>query len=221
MPVATALKLLGPSYSHELVAEVFVTQELLRRSEREGRRRTEEAFDRIFEILTTDPDSMLPQLVKLALQCCDAHSGGISLLVPGDDHFVWHHLTGELSRFNGGSTPRHYSPCGVVLDTNSTVLVIEPERIYSWLSDAGISLSEVLLVPIHDGSIEPIGTLWVVSSAQGHFTNSDALLLEELADICRLGLQLSWTSEKVKEGRLDQSEIVRAIKRRLKKLKFA
>jgi len=46
------------------------------------------------------------------------------------------------------TTPRNFSPCGLGLDENQTILMERPERVYQWIADAGISVPEVLLVPL-------------------------------------------------------------------------
>jgi hypothetical protein len=65
------------------------------------------------------PAEVLPRLVALAMELCEADSAGMSLFEsqPGSPGvFRWHYLTGLLTAFSGATTPRDFSPCGVCLD---------------------------------------------------------------------------------------------------------
>ena len=155
--------------------------------------------------MADDPEHALPSFVDLALKLTGAVSGGLSLWErsPPPGVFRWRFLRGALSRFEGATTPRNFSPCGVTLDRNTTVLTLHPERVYTWISDAGVEAPEVLLVPLHLNGAEPLGTLWVVAEHEGYFTRDHAALLTELA-IPVGGVVAQWRSEC--EAALDASE---------------
>src|SRR5690606_30993592 len=121
--------------------------------------------------IAADPDNALPKFVALAMELTGASSAGLSLYESGphDGVFRWTHLQGSFARFEDATTPRNYSPCGVTLDRDAPVLSRHPERYYEWISDAGIVVPEVLLVPLPIGAEEPLGTLWVVGDEEGHF----------------------------------------------------
>ncbi len=134
--------------------------------------------------MADDPEGVLPQFVDLAMQITGAASAGLSLWEPdpAPGVFRWRHLRGTLSPFEGATTPRNFSPCGITLDRNCPVLTLHPERTYNWISDAGVVAPEVLLVPLHDGAGEPFGTLWVVGETEGRFTRDHAHVLADLAE---------------------------------------
>ena len=134
--------------------------------------------------MADDPEGVLPQFVDLAMEITGAVSAGVSLWEPKPEPgvFRWHFLRGSLAPYDGGTTPRNFSPCGVTLDRNCAVLTLHPERSYSWLVEAGVALDEVLLVPLYIGGDEPLGTLWVVSDREGLFTRDHARILTELAE---------------------------------------
>lgn len=148
------------------VSSVFITEELARRREQRPRIFREVLpFPDLTKKMVDDPGRVLPLLFDTAMELCEAVSGGISLYEPepAPGVFRWHHLRGDLERFSGATTPRHYNPCGITLDRRSPVLVQRPERVYTWLQDANVSLPECLLVPLYLGADEPLGTLWIVS----------------------------------------------------------
>jgi hypothetical protein len=92
--------------------------------------------------MSDSPAEVLPRLVKLALEICNAASAGISIFEPEHSRFRWFALHGVLRAFEGATTPRNNSPCGVCLDNNAPVLMDRPERIYDWISDAKITVPE-------------------------------------------------------------------------------
>ena len=104
---------------------------------------------------------MLPKLVQVALDICEADSAGVSVLE--EEGFRWLELCGKFQVFDGETTPRRDSRSGVCLDRASAILMEHPERIYSWIAEAIITVPEVLLVPLRAPGGEQIGTLWVVA----------------------------------------------------------
>jgi hypothetical protein len=140
------------------VDNVYITDELIRRAPKmTDYRREKQALQDLARQMIEHPADVLPRLVDLAIELCGGISGGISLYEssPAPGVFRWHHLRGKLMRFTGATTPRNFSPCGVTLDLNQTVLVQHPERVYTWLVDANVALAECLLVPLYIGGSEP------------------------------------------------------------------
>jgi hypothetical protein len=61
------------------------------------------------------PKQVLPRFVDLAMALGEGISSGISISEPEcqPPRFRWAFLKGTLSAFEGATTPRNYSPCGV------------------------------------------------------------------------------------------------------------
>src|SRR6185295_9720425 len=76
--------------------------------------------------------------------------------------FRWHAIAGQWAPYVGGTTPREYSPCGTVLDYNTTMLFRNAHRHYSQFAGVEPLLIEALLVPFYVGGIA-VGTVWVVA----------------------------------------------------------
>jgi GAF domain-containing protein len=127
-----------------------------------------------------DPGGVLPQFVELAMEITGAASAGLSLWEPdpAPGVFRWRFLRGRLAPFDGETTPRNFSPCGVTLDRDAVVLARHPERAYPWI---GFELPEALLVPLRLGGA-PFGTLWVTADTEDYFTRDDARMLADIAD---------------------------------------
>ena len=98
------------------------------------------------------------------------------------------------------------------------VLVQKPERVYSWLVDAGVSLPECLLVPLYVGEAEPLGTLWIVSEDVEHFTDAHATTMQELAGFTGIALQMLRSEDRLKTALEEQELLTREMGHRVKNL---
>jgi len=52
-----------------------------------------------------------------------------------------------------------------------------PERAYDWIRDAGITVPDVLLVPLGVKGADAIGTLWLVATDHGHFNKEHSRVM--------------------------------------------
>jgi two-component sensor histidine kinase len=203
----------------DAVSKVYITNQLAGRvARRIDTTREKLAVQDIARQMVSDPSQVLPTLVDLAIDLCGAVAGGISIYEKEGQVFRWHHLRGTLERFTGATTPRDYSPCGITLDHKSPVLVQKPERAYSWLVDADVSLPECLLVPLYVGEEEPLGTLWIVSEHVEHFTDGHASTMQELAGFTGIALQMIRSEGRLKAALEEQELLTREMGHRVKNL---
>lgn len=119
-------------------------------------------------------------------------------------------------KFSGATTPRHYSPCGITLDRRMPILVQRPERVYTWLQEADVSLPECLLVPLYIGADVPLGTLWIVSEDEGHFDGKHADALADLAGFAGPALRMAADQHRYHEALDRQQMLTREMGHRLK-----
>jgi two-component sensor histidine kinase len=166
------------------------------------------------------PEEVLPRFVDLAMALTGGISAGLSLYEenPTPGIFRWRYLRGKLSPFDGATTPRNFSPCGITLDQNQPVLSLHPERFYDWISDASIEVPEVLLVPLYLGGAEPLGTLWIVSGEEGHFNRDHARIATELASFVGIALRMLRTEQKLHNALEEQETLTREMGHRIKNL---
>ena len=203
------------------VPDVFITEELDRRTPGNiDAAREKRALQEIAGLMADDPARVLPKFVSLAMEMADGVSAGLSLYEesPAPGVFRWHHLTGTLARFTGTTTPRNFSPCGVVLDLDAPVLTACSERGYDWIAACNVALPEVLLVPLHIDRKEPTGTLWIVSDKEGHFHREHARAMTELASFVAIAIRMLRTEEKLQKALDDQSILTREMTHRIKNL---
>jgi two-component sensor histidine kinase len=164
-----------------------------------------------------DPADMLPKFVDFAMELTGGVSAGLSLLETDGTAqvFRWHHLRGLLAEFEGATTPRDFSPCGITLDRDAPTLAVHPERFYDWIPQH-LSLPEVMLVPLHLGRSEPLGTLWIVGPTPGHFHAGHARAMEELATFIGIALKTMRTEEELQRSLEQQETLTREMSHRLK-----
>ncbi|MGA7805225.1 sensor histidine kinase [Bradyrhizobium sp.] len=203
----------------ETIAEVFITDELQRRATSDPDYLREKlALQDLAQQMSDHPSQVLPRLVKLAMDICDAESAGISILEPQSEQFRWFALSGVLASFEGATTPRNNSPCGVCLDCDSPVLMAHPERAYDWIRDAAISVPEVLLVPLRVKGLQSVGTLWIVASQSGHFDAGHARIMTELAAFAGMALRMIQTEERLTQALQQQETLAREMSHRVKNM---
>jgi two-component sensor histidine kinase len=203
------------------ISDVFITEELDRRAPKETDSLQEKlALQDLAGRMADHPAEVLPRFVDLAMEMTGGVSAGLSLYEPdpGPGVFRWRYLRGRLAPFEHATTPRNSSPCGVTLDCNRPVLSSHPERVYDWISDAGIVVPEVLLVPLYLGGKEPLGTLWIVSDKEGHFDSGHARVLTELAGFVGIALRMLDSERQLKAALEQQERLTSEMSHRVKNL---
>jgi two-component sensor histidine kinase len=176
------------------------------------------ALHELAQELVRTPKAIMDRLVELSLTLCDAQSGGISLFeeADGEPFFRWHALKGRFAPFTGETIPRHFSPCGVVLDRQSPILVKEPERLYPYLALEDAPISEGLWAPLVGLEGAPVGTLWILShDKERHFTQGDCDTLLRLAAFGSVGLALNQVSIEKDELLARQDMMMREVNHRV------
>jgi two-component sensor histidine kinase len=208
----------GPDAAH---GNIFITDQLaLRPPKRTDHLREKRALQDLAMRMADRPAEVLPRFVDLAMEMTGGSAAGLSIFEPDPAAgvFRWRFLRGALSRFNGATTPRNHSPCGITLDHRAPVLSRHPERIYDWISQAGIVVPEVLLVPLFLGGKLPLGTLWVVADQPEHFDSGDARVLTELASFVDLALRMLETEQNARRAVEAQTVLAKEMEHRIKNL---
>jgi len=203
------------------VASVFITDELERRPPKKTDYLQEKlALQDLAARMADRPEEVLPRFVDLAMEMTGGVSSGLSLFEenPSPGVFRWQYLRGVLAPFNGATTPRNFSPCGVTLDRNGPVLSVHPERVYDWIADANITVPEVLLVPLYLGGVAPLGTLWIVSDKTNHFDSGHARAMTELAAFVGIALRMLRSEQRLQSALDEQEMLAKEMSHRVKNL---
>ncbi len=203
------------------VADVFITHELDRRAPKKTDYLQEKlALQELAARMADQPEGVLPRFVDLAMEMAGGVSAGLSLYeeAPAPGVFRWQYLRGVLSPFNGMTTPRDFSPCGITLDRNAPVLSRYPERVYDWIAAANITVPEVLLVPLYLGGKVPLGTLWIISDQEGHFDSGHARVMTELASFVGIALRMVRSEQRLQQALAEQETLTREMSHRVNNL---
>jgi transcriptional regulator with GAF, ATPase, and Fis domain len=143
------------------------------------------------QTLANSPEQILQQLVETALELCLAQSAGISLLEEEDGRkiFRWHGVAGQYAAHLWGTTPREFSPCGTVLDTDAVQLMSQLDRHFTYFAQVEPRIAEALLVPFHVHG-EAVGTIWVIFHDQTRrFDAEDARVMTTLGEFAAAAYQ--------------------------------
>lgn len=188
---------------------VICTEELNRRPARQPQHEAvTAALVTLAQTMANAPERILQKLVDTALDLCHAHSAGLSLLEDekGTKIFRWHGIAGKFSPHLWETTPRDFSPCGTVLDTDQVQLMSYLDRHFGYFAEVEPRIAEALLVPFHvDG--EAVGTIWVISHDERtlKFDAEDAKVLNTLGNFAA-------AAHKVLSGTIALKSIVATIR---------
>src|SRR4030095_9969864 len=155
--------------------DLFVTRAMLHRRKAAPDLQAEAAaFCELSKTLADDPCVALRHLLDVARSSCHAGSAGLSLLRDdgvGQTFVRWAAISGALASHEGTDTPRDSSPCGLCLDTGTTIRVSRPRRAFISLRDLQPEIVEDLIVPLYDNASKPLGTLWIAHhDRKSHFS---------------------------------------------------
>jgi RNA polymerase sigma factor (sigma-70 family) len=162
---------------------VIATELLAARPVRKPRRLAERAaFRELTNVLPRGRDAIFECLASLALKLCSAGTAGVSVLENSTEGelFRWQVLAGQLSSFVGGTTPRHWSPCGTCLDRGKPVLYSWPARYFTYIASIDVPIPEGLVIPVYAHG-RAIATIWIVSHDTAQFDAEDVRIMVSLA----------------------------------------
>lgn len=194
----------GPGTSLVPLSSVIATDELFLRPVLRAPDYEAEslALASLAEELGNSPAGILQKLVQASLKLCGAHSAGISLLDDEQNRttFRWLAIAGEWASHVGETTPRNFSPCGVVLDRKCAQLFVRFDRYYPYFREVTRPAHEALLVPFLVAG-EAVGSVWLVSHDETRrFDAEDLRLLTSIAKFTSAAFGLLAALDKQREG---------------------
>lgn len=143
---------------------------------------TNDAFLALSRTLAREPAFAVQRLVESAMKLTGAESAGVSLedTEQGEPVFRWIATAGEYARYLNGTMPRHFSPCGTVVDRGKALVMRDPARHFEYAAALQPPIRAGLMVPFaRSGKF--IGTLWVVGHREGRtFTVADVRTVQNL-----------------------------------------
>jgi hypothetical protein len=147
-----------------------------------------QAVLRLCETFLENPDGVLQELVKIALELCGADSAGVSLAQPGhadETYWLWVAVAGEYGHFQGTTLPRFPSACGLCLERGGPQHVRVRSRFFDLLKVDAKPVTDGILLPWTAGDRQ--GTFWVLAHGRTEaFDPGDLTLLKTLTDFAAL-----------------------------------
>ncbi len=162
---------------------VLATDQLRRRRPRRTNYAAENrAMVALAQAMARSPEGILQKLVDTALDLCQAHSAGVSLLDDDGQRFRWPAIAGQWRFRSDAGTARDFGLCATVIDCNSAQLFTQPGRYFEHLHDVSPGIEEALLLPFHVEG-RAVGTLWIVAHDRGrHFDAEDLRIMTHLGE---------------------------------------
>ncbi len=150
----------------------------------EGMRRLTHAF-------VENPETLLQELVKVAVQLCGADSAGISMeLTEGTDKefYRWVATAGEFAHLQDATIPRYPSACGVCLERDSPQIFRVPRSFFEEMGLTAPGVTDGLLLPWHVNDLR--GTIWIMAHGRGEaFDPDDLVMMQVLADFTAMAVR--------------------------------
>lgn len=149
-----------------------------------------EATTRVIKALRESPESVLAKLAEAVKTLTSADSAGVSLSGRDGENqiFLWQAAVGLFEKYLGSVVIHEESPCGCVLDTDATLLMVDPGTVYKTAAQVDPPIREVLLVPFHVNG-RTAGTVWTISQSSKTFDAEDARIVRDISELAALAYQ--------------------------------
>jgi hypothetical protein len=146
-------------------------------------------LQRLSRALLENPDTILQELVRAAVDLCGADSAGISIeKEDGNDQEFYHWIAtaGDYSNFLGAILPRNPSACGLCLERGHPQHFTVSKKFFDILGVEAPLVTDGILLPWK--TEETRGTIFVMAHERTEaFDENDARLMTMLADFAAMG----------------------------------
>lgn len=189
----------GLTASEDLVslADVDISRELLARPiSTPNKKRESNAMHVLAGALSQGVYFTLKQLANSAIELCNAGSAGISVIESTEtaEVFRWRALAGVIEPYEGGSTPRDWSPCGECLKKGKAALYSYPARYFTYFQKLEQPIVEGLVIPMFRNAV-PLGTIWIVThTSRCRFDAEHVRIMASLGSFAASALQLRFAN---------------------------
>lgn len=150
-----------------------------------------EGMQRIARAFVDRPETILQELVDVAVQLCSADSAGISLEKENGtdrDFYHWVATAGQYSGFLNAVLPRYPSACGVCLERGRPQMFRVGQRFFDLMGIEAPLVTDGILLPWQ--AEEARGTIFIMAHGRTEaFDLEDCRLMEVLADFASMGIR--------------------------------
>jgi hypothetical protein len=146
---------------------------------------------RLARAFVESPDTMLQELVRAAIELCDADSAAISLVKEDgtdEEYYHWVASAGVYRGFLDAMLPRYPSACGLCLERGRPQLIRVNARFFEILGVEAPPVTDGLLLPWQVDATR--GTIFVMAHGRNEaFDMEDLRMMEMLADFAAMGVR--------------------------------
>jgi hypothetical protein len=150
-----------------------------------------EGMHRLARAFVDSPDTILQELVNVAVELCGADSSGISIEREDGsdaDFYQWVATAGAYSGFLNAVLPRSPSACGVCLERGRPQLFRVTQRFFDLLGVVAPEVTDGILLPWDEG--ESRGTIFIMAHGRDEaFDGNDVRMMQMLADFVKMGVR--------------------------------
>jgi hypothetical protein len=149
------------------------------------------ALQRLGRAFVEQPETILQELVRAAVDVCGADSSGISIEREDrtdKDFYHWVATAGDYSGFLNAFLPRYPSACGVCLERGRPQLFRVSQRFFDILGVEAPLVTDGILLPWEADGMR--GTIFVMAHGRDEaFDTGDVRMMEMLADFAAMGFR--------------------------------
>src|ERR1700761_5960287 len=146
-------------------------------------------LQRLSRALAENPETILQELVKAAVDLCGADSAGISIETEGGsdkEFYHWIATAGVYSGFLNALLPREPSACGMCLERGHAQHFTVSKKFFDILGVEAPLVTDGILLPWKADDTR--GTIFVMAHSRTEaFDENDARLMTMLADFAAMG----------------------------------
>jgi hypothetical protein len=162
-------------------------------------------LQRLSRAFVESPDTILQELVNIAIDLCEADSAGISVVRPDatDENFYnWVAAAGDYEPFFNAMLPRYPSACGIGLERGAAQHFRVGKRFFDILGVEAPLVADGLLLPWFEGNTQ--GTIFVISHSRPEaFDSEDVRMMRTLADFAAMAMR----NRRQQEALVKQAEL--------------
>jgi transcriptional regulator with GAF, ATPase, and Fis domain len=150
-----------------------------------------QGMQRLTHAFVRNPETILQELVRAAVELCGADSAGISMQHqdrPDSEFYHWVATAGVYSGFLDAILPRHPSACGVCLDRGRPQLFRVSKRFFDIMGIEAPEVADGILLPWNVDGMR--GTIFIMAHQRAEaFDSNDAQMMKMLADFAAMAVR--------------------------------
>jgi len=146
---------------------------------------------RLAHAFAENPDTILQELVTVAVELCGADSAAISVVKEDgtdEEFYHWVASAGVYAEFLNAMLPRYPSACGICLERGRPQVIRVLPRFFEILGVEAPPVTDGILLPWRVDEVQ--GTIFIMAHQRAQaFDSEDCRMMEMLADFAAMGVR--------------------------------